>query len=393
MKSILHLTDKYLPLTNTFTYDEVKYLKLFKPIFLVSKIENLEVFPFPRKQIYKIHYFLIKNKFYYINSKIKEKTLNIIRLLLDPILWPIVKIKLRKIIKENNVKLIHCHWGTNAPGFLKIKEYFKLPMVTFFYGHDVSIVQKSRKKSFYKCLFKKGDLFLTESRFLGDKLIKMGCPENKLIILRQGIDLNDFRFNPKKLKKGEKIKILTVGRFTEMKGIEYAVQAFAESCKKHSNIELRLMGDGELRPKIESLIDNLKIRNKVVMLGMQPYNKLVEEMLGCHIFMLPSVTSSNGDTEGQGTVFLQAQAIGVPVVSTLHNGIPEAVINGKSGFLVPERDYIALSSKLNYLIENPETWFKMGQIGRKNIEENFEVKKQTKKLEEIYQKLINNETK
>jgi len=148
------------------------------------------------------------------------------------------------------------------------------------------------------------------------------------------------------------------------------------------------MGDGIKRPQIEALIDKLGIKDNVFLLGFQPYSVLMEEMKNCHIFMLPSVTAADGDTEGQGTVFLQAQAVGVPVLSTFHNGIPEGVINGKTGYLVEERNSDALSEKLNLLLENPDSWEVMGKAGRENVEENFEVKKQTVKLEKIYADLI-----
>ena len=158
--------------------------------------------------------------------------------------------------------------------------------------------------------------------------------------------------------------------------------------KKHRNIELRIIGDGPLRNNIEMLIKENNLNNSVKLLGIQPYNVLVKEMLDCHIFILPSITASDGDTEGQGTVFLQAQAVGMPVVSTFHNGIPEAVIHGKSGLLANEKDYVKLGENLIYLIENPKEWIKIGKFGRANVEKNFEIKKQTKKLEAIYSRFL-----
>ena len=128
--------------------------------------------------------------------------------------------------------------------------------------------------------------------------------------------------------------------------------------------------------------------NYVKFLGAVEQNEVLNLYQKAHIFILPSVTASNGDREGQALVLQEAQATGLPVVSTLHNGIPEGVLDGKSGFLVPERDVNALAERLNYLIEHPELWPKMGFAGRKFVEEKYDIKKLTQQLVEIYQNLI-----
>jgi len=80
-----------------------------------------------------------------------------------------------------------------------------------------------------------------------------------------------------------------------------------------------------------------------------------------HIFILSSVTADNGDQEGQGLVLQEAQAMGLPVIATLHNGFPDSVINGKSAFLVPERDINALAERIEYLVEHPGLWPRWGR--------------------------------
>ena len=109
-----------------------------------------------------------------------------------------------------------------------------------------------------------------------------------------------------------------------------------------------------------------------------------------HIFLLPSITASNGDKEGQALVLQEAQAVGLPVISTLHNGIPEGVIDGKSGFLVPEKDAGALAERIEYLIEHSELWPEMGRIGRKFVESKYDIKKLNEELINIYESLIEN---
>jgi colanic acid/amylovoran biosynthesis glycosyltransferase len=110
------------------------------------------------------------------------------------------------------------------------------------------------------------------------------------------------------------------------------------------------------------------------------------------IFVLTSVKATDGDMEGQGLVLQEAQAVGLPVLSTLHNGIPEGVIDGKSGFLVPERDVDALTERLQYLIEHPELWPEMGRCGRKFVEVKYDIKMLNSKLVRIYDALLTDNT-
>ena len=107
-----------------------------------------------------------------------------------------------------------------------------------------------------------------------------------------------------------------------------------------------------------------------------------------HIFLLPSVTAINGDKEGIPNVLQEAQSMGMPVISTHHAGIPELILDGKSGFLVKERDVYSLSQRLTQLIENPTLWSAFGKTGRKYIEKKFNLQKQVELLEKIYKELI-----
>jgi colanic acid/amylovoran biosynthesis glycosyltransferase len=107
-----------------------------------------------------------------------------------------------------------------------------------------------------------------------------------------------------------------------------------------------------------------------------------------HIFILPSVTATNGDKEGLPNVLKEALASGLPVISTYHAGIPELIQDGKSGFLVKERDAYTLSIRLNQLIENPSLWSTFSSKGRKRVEEAFNLQHQIQKLEQIYTELL-----
>jgi colanic acid/amylovoran biosynthesis glycosyltransferase len=189
-------------------------------------------------------------------------------------------------------------------------------------------------------------------------------------------------------KKNDKIKLLLVGRFVEKKGIKYAIDAFALTKKHHPNISFTIIGDGPLRYQIEQQIQSLGLTKDITLSGTQTHDEVLLQMKESHIFILPSVTAANGDKEGIPNVLKEALASGMSVLSTYHAGMPELVFDEQSGFLVKERDAYSLSSRLTQLIDNPELWSAFGKIGRKRVEEAFNLQIQIQKLEKMYKELI-----
>jgi colanic acid/amylovoran biosynthesis glycosyltransferase len=137
-----------------------------------------------------------------------------------------------------------------------------------------------------------------------------------------------------------------------------------------------------LRPALEALAKDLKIRCQFS--GVQSSVAIRDALQKAKIFCVPSVTAANGDSEGLAIVFAEAQAMGVPVVSTTHGGIPELVVNRKTGLLAPERDHKALADALSLLLADERLWQEFHQAGPRNIEERFDLKTQTAALEHIY---------
>jgi len=290
---------------------------------------------------------------------------------------------------DKKFDIIHCHFGPNGIIGVHLKE-IGIPgkYLTSFHGYDVNSYPKIMGKNVYNVLFKNGDLFTANTNFTKQQVVKLGCDEEKIIILPVGLRVEKFKFSIRKIQPGEPIKILTVGRLVEKKGHVYAIRAIAKVIEKYRNIEYIIAGDGPLRQELESLVRKLEIEKYVKFLGSVNQDELLKLYQHVHIFILPSITASDGDREGQALVLQEAQAVGLPVVSTLHNGISESVLDGKSGFLVPEKDVDALAERLEYLIEHPELWPDMGSYGRKFVEEKYDIKRLNQKLVEIYQNLI-----
>jgi colanic acid/amylovoran biosynthesis glycosyltransferase len=297
--------------------------------------------------------------------------------------------------------LIHAHFGPSGYNFLTLKRIFKIPLITTFYGYDLSLLpsQNQEWKIKYKELFREGEIFLVEGNHMKKCLIELECPEEKIIVQHLGINLDQIKYMPRKLlSEDEEIGILISASFTEKKAIPYAVEAFGRVRQAHPELKLKLtiVGDSRGIPeeerekeKIFHTIGKYNLKNCVNLLGYQPYSVFLRELYRHHIFIHPSVHASDGDTEGGVPVsIIEASASGMPILSTTHCDIPEVVIGGESGYLVQERDVDALTAKLEFLVLNPEIWGQMGKKGREHIEKNYDVITQVQKLEEIYDKVL-----
>lgn len=293
-------------------------------------------------------------------------------------------------LRKQPYDIVHCHFGPNGLKGMLLRDIGTLQgkLITTFHGYDVSSYPDQYGADIYKQLFQKGDLYTVNTSFTATKATALGCPKDKIVKLPVGLDPFKYPFQPRSIYLGEQIKIITVARLVEKKGIEYSIKALAKVVEKYPNLEYQIVGDGRLRESLEVLIRELNLLDKVKLLGWMTQDEVRQLYSNAHIFILSSVTASDGDQEGQGLVLQEAQAMGLPVLSTLHNGIPDGVLNGESGFLVPERDVDALAEKLGYLIEHPEIWPEMGRAGRAYIEEHYDVNKLNDQLVEIYQRLM-----
>jgi colanic acid/amylovoran biosynthesis glycosyltransferase len=258
-------------------------------------------------------------------------------------------------------------------------------VITTFYGYDVSSYLKARGDEVYRELFNKGDLFLCVSDQMGRKLERLGCDKRKLRVHRLGLEMKDIE--SRQSSSHERLRILTIGRFVEKKGLPYAIQAVAKVLKKYPHVVYEIAGDGALRNELQCLIEKLQVSSNVRLLGAKRQDQVLQLFREAHLFLAPSVTGEDGDEEGIPTTIVEAFAHGLPVISTMHSGIPEIVQDGESGFLVPERDVDALAEKIEYLIERPWLRDAMGHKGRMFVHEHHDIDKLNDRLVALYRNL------
>ncbi len=289
--------------------------------------------------------------------------------------------------------IIHCQFGQHGIHMMRLRQagLIQGKILTNFRGNDISKYLQKRGNDVYNELFKEGDYFLANCEFFRQRAIKIGCPSDKISVHGSGIDCKRFSFTPRYLPADGVIKVATTGRFVEKKGIEYAIRAIALSVQKHPSLEYHLIGDGPLREKFENLIEELEIKPFVILHGWKEQREIVEILDNCQLFVASSVTAADGNQDAPVNTLKEAMAMGLPVIGTLHGGIPELVEEGISGFLVPERDPEAIAAKLSYLIEHPEEWPQMGKAGRERVKEKYDMNRLNQELYELYQKLARSE--
>ena len=292
---------------------------------------------------------------------------------------------------ENNYDVIHCHYGPSGLMGIYLRQIgvLKGKIITNFHGSDAYVYPNKWGHNVYENLFKYLDCCIVGTNYMGQTVQELGAKKDTIEKLPVGLDLHKFRFKKCELGADGIVRIATTARLVEKKGLDYSIRAVAKVCKSvNINLKYKIAGEGPLRPILQDLINELGMNSHIELLGWINQNEQVKLLEESHIFILPSVTAQDGNKEGQALVNQEAQAVGLPVISTLHNGIPEGIIDGKSGFIVPERDIDALAEKIAFLATHPDTWATMGAVGRKFVEKNYEINMLNTRLQKIYEDLL-----
>lgn len=378
LKNIYHIRDKYIGIP--FLYFIIKNMGTNH--FVLSKEINKKdevLFPFDRiKLVNKFEYLLyLLDKIAIVYLKFTSKPINYLNSSLN---------ELKK--KKENV-ILHSHMGQQGYYSLYLKKKLSCPLVVTFYGADMSSVPKIKGwLDKYKFLFKTADVFVVEGAHMKNKLIELGCSDQKISIIKLLIPTDDIIFRKKvnPIFQNSEIRILMCANFYEKKGYTTALKTIKVLLHNNYNVKLNIIGSGPLEKEILNLIDSLSIENIVHLYGKMSLKEIYNIASQSDIFFHPSQTAANGDTEGGApTIVSQMQAIGLPIVSTHHADIPN-VIPLENHFLGVERNVDSLFNQFKILLDIKD-WNKIQVRGRKFVEENHSKIVIKNKYEDLYSKL------
>jgi colanic acid/amylovoran biosynthesis glycosyltransferase len=377
---VAHAASSYYPLTANWIHTQIQNHTRYAPLVLTQRTENLDLENTPE------YYALLERPM--LESLINRASHKVLGY------YPSFLYMLRR----KKARLIHAHFGTQAYAIMPLAKAAGLPLITMFYGYDASRLPQQQPEwhTRYPELFKYGSRFLVEGSHMGQQLIKLGCPPEKITVQHLGIELDKYLSAPRRYAVGETLKILVAGRFTEKKGIVHAIKAYAELVRREMNVSLTVIGDAgkdeegqQTKREIMDVIASNGLSERIAMLGLRPLEELRRAYYDHHIFLSPSVQAADGDNEGGAPVTLiEAAATGMPAVATHHCDIPEVVRDGIGGLLAPERDTDALVRHLTAFIENPQLVNEMGVGARHHVEAEYDARRQADKLEQIYDHLL-----
>jgi len=295
---------------------------------------------------------------------------------------------LSKDLSIGGYDVVHCQFGDLGAELVPLMRSGVLSghLTVSFRGHDLTQTERFNAE-FYADLVATGSQFMPVSNYLRDRLIKFGFPERLIRVVRSGIDCARFERSERHEDTDAPLRILIIARLVEMKGVTYALDAFRQSLSLRAagpdgrRVELDIVGDGPLRESLQQQSQSLGIADFVNWYGALDHEEVISRVRAADLMWAPSVTAANGEQEGIPNVVKEAMAMGLPVVATQHSGIPELVEDGHSGFLVAERDYIALAEKTQLLLDDEHLRQEMGDAGRRFVEAEYD-------LPVVYQQLL-----
>jgi colanic acid/amylovoran biosynthesis glycosyltransferase len=292
-----------------------------------------------------------------------------------------------RLISQRPFDIIHCHFGIvgRVAAYLREIGAVEGKLVTVFHGVDMSTCL-DRDPDLYRHLFEHGDLFQPVSEHWRRKLIAHGCDPRRIVVHRMGIDVARFPLTVRR-PGAERMRILTIGRLVEKKGIEFGLRAVAQLVGQGLPLRYEIVGDGPLRTSLEELACDLGIAGNVVFRGSLVQKEVRRAMQASDILLAPSVTDAEGDQEGIPVTIMEAMATGMPVVSSLHSGIPELVEDRVSGLLAAERDVEGLANAIASLCVSPERCQEMGVAARAKVVAEYNIDTLNLQLVQTYRAL------
>ncbi len=305
---------------------------------------------------------------------------------------------LEQEIRRIKPDILHSHFGHFGWINSKLAAKFNLRHVVSFYGFDANYLPASDPRwiSRYREMSERLDVVLCEGPHMARCIADRGIASDKIRVFRLGIDLARIPFLPRKNPIGRTVRFLIASSFREKKGIPYAIEALGRVNKIRPDIEITVIGDAgggrrdqQEKQAILEQVERWGLREKTHFLGYQPYEALIQQLSSHDIFLSPSVTSSEGDTEGGAPVsIIEAAASGMPVISTRHCDIPYVLSAENRPFLAAERDSAGLSRAIQQLLEAGD-WNPIVSSNRELVESELDVRKQGQKLAGIYKGVLN----
>jgi glycosyltransferase involved in cell wall biosynthesis len=359
-------------------YRQITALRRCVPVVIAQKREQSERYPFDAVQIVPKPATHFLRRFWF--RQLRDMP------------WQISHIELRALVNlltGIDARLLHIYFGQIAVHLLPLIRAWKNPSIVSFHGADVTVdMNKPAYRRATRQMLEAVKLVLVRSESLQRAVADLGCDPEKIEIQRTGIPLEEFSFRERSFPENDEWRFVQAGRLIEKKGLPVTLRAFTIFLGKYPNATLTIAGEGPMLGELQKLAGELRIERTVSFTGFISQEQLRDIYYQSHIFLHPSQIGRDGNQEGIPNSMLEAMASGLPVFATRHGGIPEAIENGVSGVLVPERDHEALARALLNAATDRVSLSQIARSGAEIVRKNFDLRAQAQRLEDIYLRAI-----
>jgi glycosyltransferase involved in cell wall biosynthesis len=300
--------------------------------------------------------------------------------------FPLYAQALRAAIEQLRPQVVHAHFSTAGVIAEVASRGLGVPLVVAMYGHDISRLPRERRwQARYARLFERAAAVTVLSRDMREVAARHGADPARIKVIHLSRRLESLPF---RARTGSVRRWVSIGRFVEKKGFEDAIRAVARLRERHVAVELELLGDGPLQPAMVRLASDLGVAECVRFRGALPNSQAMKALQEADAFLLCSKTAANGDQEGTPTVLIEAQALGVPCVSTRHAGIPEMLPASAQWLLATEGSVDEIAARMEQLSAlSEEARSGLALAGRAHIEREFSLDQQAALYADLYQRV------
>lgn len=291
---------------------------------------------------------------------------------------------LKKYLQKTETTCLLANYGPLGAHIFTACQELNIPFAIHFHGFDASEKKTiARFGENYRKILPLAKAVIVVSQVMKADIEGICGPLKNLHVLPYGVDTEKFIPGPK--NSNQAIQLISVGRFTAKKAPIMSIKAFEILLEKFPKAHFTMIGDGELWEEAKKYVAENGLKKNIAFMGQQAPALILEKLQESDIFIQHSIKTPSGDSEGTPNSILEASACGLPIISTLHAGIPEAVIQGETGILVQENDFQAMGEALISLAQDPSQKLEMGESARKHMLENYEIKTQAEKLKGLLQ--------
>jgi colanic acid/amylovoran biosynthesis glycosyltransferase len=293
---------------------------------------------------------------------------------------------LAKYLTDQKIDVVFAEYGMVGALVTKACQMANVPLVIHYHGADVHHRETiTLYRELYQRSFNYASGMIAVSGDMVKALVEMGAPANKITNASCGVDPDAF---PQLDISRTGRTFLAIGRFVEKKSPTSVVQAFKLVVDKFPDATLAMVGQGPLFEETKKIITDLQLEKSVSLLGVLNSAQIKELFAKTRCFVQHSVTAANGDMEGTPVTILEAGSSGLAIVSTQHAGIKEAVIDGETGYLVPEHDIQGMAGYMIKIAADVDLAVQLGTKEATYIRENYDIKSRIKTITKLLEQAI-----